>query len=86
MTDTRHAAILRWLESATEFKTQSLAIASADASFRRYWRATDRAGSTAIVMDAPPDKEDIGPYLKVSRLLAAIGVHVPEVHVSKTFG
>ena len=79
MTDMRRAAIHRWLESETGMQLQSLAIASADASFRRYWRATGRGGSTAIVMDAPPDKEDIAPYLKVVALLAPLGVHVPEV-------
>ncbi len=79
MTDMRRAAIHRWLDSETGFQLQSLAIASADASFRRYWRATDRAGNTAIVMDAPPDKEDIAPYLKIAGLLAPLGVHVPEV-------
>jgi hypothetical protein len=79
MTDMRRAAIHRWLESETGFQLQSLAIASADASFRRYWRATERGGNTAIVMDAPPDKEDIAPYLKVVGLLAPLGVHVPQV-------
>src|SRR5207302_7242417 len=33
-----------------------------------------------VVMDAPPDKEDVRPYLKVSRLLASLGAHVPHVH------
>ena len=79
MTDRRRAAILRWLHSQTGFSVQSLAIASADASFRRYWRATNSAGATAIVMDAPPDKESIAPFLKVAGLLAPLGVHVPEV-------
>ncbi len=79
MTDMRRAAIHRWLESETGFQLQSLAIASADASFRRYWRATGRGGNTAIVMDAPPDKEDIAPYLKVVGLLAPLGIHVPQV-------
>jgi aminoglycoside/choline kinase family phosphotransferase len=79
MTDLRRAAIVRWLATLPGFELQSMAIASADASFRRYWRATDAMGRTAIVMDAPPDKEDIGPYLKVARLLAPLGVHVPEV-------
>ena len=79
MTDMRRAAIHRWLESETGLQLQSLAIASADASFRRYWRATDRSGNTAIVMDAPPDKEDIAPYLKIVGLLAPLGIHVPQL-------
>jgi N-acetylmuramate 1-kinase len=53
--------------------------ASADASFRRYFRAF-RGDDTLIVMDAPPDKEDVRPYLKVTGLLESIGAHVPHVH------
>ncbi len=79
MTDTRHDAILRWLQQETSFRPVALDIASADASFRRYWRAADMNGRSAIIMDAPPDKEDIAPYLRVAGLLAPLGVHVPEV-------
>ena len=53
--------------------------ASSDASFRRYFRAFCRDG-TYVVMDAPPGKEDVRPYLKVSRLLESLGAHVPHVH------
>jgi N-acetylmuramate 1-kinase len=52
--------------------------ASADASFRRYFRVTT-GGATHIVMDAPPQHEDCGPFLHVARLFGAAGVHVPEV-------
>ncbi|HEY0768188.1 MAG TPA: phosphotransferase [Steroidobacteraceae bacterium] len=55
--------------------------ASSDASFRRYFRVFCDAG-TYVVMDAPPDKEDVRPYLKVSRLLESLGAHVPHVHES----
>ena len=60
--------------------------ASADASFRRYFRATfgtppPRAAGrrTLIVMDAPPAKEDSVPFVHVARLLREAGVHAPEV-------
>ncbi len=53
--------------------------ASSDASFRRYFRAFVNGG-TYVVMDAPPDKEDVRPYLKVTGLLESVGVHVPHVH------
>ena len=52
--------------------------ASADASFRSYWRVTGN-GPTRIVMDAPPDREDIGPWLDVDARLRRAGVHAPEV-------
>ena len=54
--------------------------ASADASFRRYFRVTLAGGETRIVMDAPPQQEDCRPFLKVARLFREAGVHVPEVH------
>ena len=52
--------------------------ASADASFRRYFRIT-RGGDTHIIMDAPPDKEDLVPFITVARILAGIGLNVPIV-------
>lgn len=54
--------------------------ASADASFRRYFRITLPEGSTRIIMDAPPDREDCRPFLKVAALFRKAGVHVPEVY------
>lgn len=58
----------------------SLAPASADASFRRYFRVTLPDGSTRIVMDAPPEHEDCRPFIKVAALLRDADVHVPEVY------
>lgn len=53
--------------------------ASADASFRRYFRAS-RGGRTAIVMDAPPEAEPLAPFIDVQRRLAEAGIHVPRIH------
>jgi len=53
--------------------------ASADASFRSYLRARLADGTTRIVMDAPPDKEDCRPFVHVARLLRAAGVNAPEI-------
>ena len=52
--------------------------ASADASFRRYFRVTAE-GRTWIAMDAPPPREDCRPFVRVAGLLRAAGVHAPEV-------
>ena len=57
----------------------SLEPASADASFRRYFRITLPDGNTRIVMDAPPSHEDCRPFLKVAALLRDAGVHAPDV-------
>jgi N-acetylmuramate 1-kinase len=78
--DTRRALISEWL-SDLGLSVQRLTPASSDASFRRYFRATFPGGSY-IVMDAPPDREDVRPYLKVGELLASLGVHVPRVHAA----
>ena len=57
---------------------QSLRSASADASFRRYFRV-DSAQGSRIIMDAPPDQEDCRPFAKVAQLMADAHVHVPQV-------
>jgi aminoglycoside/choline kinase family phosphotransferase len=76
--DSRRAALERWL--APRFgRSFELTPASEDASFRRYWRATLEDGRTFVTMDAPPDREDCRPFVRVARMLAAAGVHAPEV-------
>ena len=56
--------------------------ASADASFRSYWRLHLAGGGTRIVMDAPPDREDVRPWLNIAERLRAAGVHAPAVHAA----
>jgi aminoglycoside/choline kinase family phosphotransferase len=73
-----------WLAGALGHTAWTLAPASSDASFRRYFRVTmqDRPGpanATLIVMDAPPDKEDCRPFVQVARLFADAGVNVPRI-------
>ena len=77
--DDRRARLQRWLAAQLPPGASfSLAPASEDASFRRYFRVTTPVG-TRIVMDAPPEHEDCRPFVKVARLFHAAGVHVPEV-------
>ena len=57
----------------------SLRIASADASFRRYLRVDTQTGTSLIVMDAPPDKENCEPFVKVAKLMKLAGLKAPEV-------
>jgi aminoglycoside/choline kinase family phosphotransferase len=79
--DARLALIHEWLTRDLGLPLERIEPASADASFRRYFRAFSQDG-TFIVMDAPPGKEDVRPYLKVTRLLEELGAHVPHVHRS----
>jgi N-acetylmuramate 1-kinase len=78
-TDARLALIHEWLSRDLGLRPERVEPASADASFRRYFRAFNN-GTTFVVMDAPPGKEDVRPYLKVTRLLETLGAHVPHVH------
>jgi aminoglycoside/choline kinase family phosphotransferase len=78
-TDARLALIENWLARELRLAVAKIEPASSDASFRRYFRAFTAQG-TYIVMDAPADKEDLRPYLKVTQLLEALGLHVPHVH------
>jgi aminoglycoside/choline kinase family phosphotransferase len=54
----------------------TIARASADASFRRYFRLR-RDDESYIVMDAPPAKEDIQPFIEIAERFHAIGLNVP---------
>ena len=76
--DLRLTALHRWIRDDLGFVGCRLEPASADASFRRYFRVT-RDADSYIVMDAPPDKEDTGPFVHVARLLADIDLQAPLV-------
>lgn len=67
-----------WLTSLYPDQIFTLAPASADASFRRYFRATF-ADRTLIIMDAPPQHEDCRPFIHIAQLFTAAGVHVPQI-------
>jgi len=67
-----------WIKDQFPEKVFTLKPASADASFRRYFRVfiDDR---TFVVMDAPPQHEDCRPFLQVADILSTTGVHVPNI-------
>jgi aminoglycoside/choline kinase family phosphotransferase len=67
-----------WLASMPAYAGLPLEPASSDASFRRYFRIRHAEGSV-ILMDAPPDREDCRPFIKVAGLLADAGVHAPRI-------
>lgn len=77
-TDPRFQQLDRWLASVFGDRNYSISVASADASFRRYFRIA-RGGETLIAMDAPPDKEDMEPYVRVAAMLVDVGVNAPKV-------
>jgi len=77
----RSAARLAWARQVTGDASLDLETASADASFRSYWRGYVD-GQPVIVMDSPPDREDPTPWIAIGKRLADAGVHVPKVMVA----
>ena len=84
MPDNRLIQMNQWLDSLKSrwgLQPASLAPASADASFRRYFRISSSHPQypSLIVMDAPPDKETVLPFIQVANLIKEAGLHVPLV-------
>ena len=78
---TRQAAFDAWLARIATpqgLDPATLRLASADASFRRYFRIDGRAG-TRIVMDAPPPQENVGAFVHVAGMLDAADLHAPQI-------
>ena len=81
--DVRRSLLQRWLAGHFRGASFSLAPASEDASFRRYWRVRLEDGRTFVAMDAPPDKEDCRPFVHVANLLREAGLHAPRVFAQR---
>jgi aminoglycoside/choline kinase family phosphotransferase len=83
--DLRLVSLQSWMTSLNLVHTESARPASADASFRRYFRVDvlpehqAAHGATLIAMDAPPERENVPAYIKVDALLAQAGVSVPTI-------
>ncbi len=75
----RLALLERWLAQRYGPGGFAIAPASADASFRRYFRVTLPDGATQIAMDAPPEHEDCRPFVQVAELLAGAGLNAPRI-------
>jgi len=67
-----------WLQQVLGNDDFTLTTASADASFRRYFRV-HTASRTMIAMDAPPPQEDCRPFVRIAKLLLAAELNVPEI-------
>ena len=77
--DAAQAWAARQLSGELRGASFSFTPASADASFRRYWRATLEDGRSYVVMDAPPEREDCRPFVRVARMLQEAGLNAPQV-------
>ncbi|MBV8665343.1 MAG: phosphotransferase [Burkholderiaceae bacterium] len=80
-TDPRFTQLSQWLGTLTTptLQLDSLRPASADASFRRYFRLDAADGASYIAMDAPPPQENARAYLQVAQLFEQAGVSVPHI-------
>ncbi len=76
--DSRLLALERWVAAQVRSPFK-LSPASADASFRRYFRAHPDSGGSFIVMDAPPAAEDCTAFVRIAALLRAAGLNAPQV-------
>jgi aminoglycoside/choline kinase family phosphotransferase len=84
MTDSRLDTLRSWLkglEPSWRLDLPTLTPASADASFRRYFRIESKKPDfpTLIVMDAPPQHEPLDPFIKIDLLLENAGLNVPKI-------
>jgi N-acetylmuramate 1-kinase len=78
----RQLQLENWLKNILGEQTFTLTTASADASFRRYFRvhlADFKGHQTLIAMDAPPPQEDCAPFVKIAKLLCDAGLNAPQV-------
>jgi len=74
----RQFQLEQWLESVLPEKRFTLSPASADASFRRYFRV-HLQNKNLIAMDAPPERESCMPFVQIAKLFAGCGLNVPQV-------
>ena len=76
--DERAATARSWALEHLALRDCEFAPASADASFRRYFRLAAQ-GQSWILMDAPPAQENSRPFINIAQRLAQAGLHVPRV-------
>lgn len=74
----RENVLKEWLFGVLEEKEFALTPLYGDASFRRYYRLVHK-GVSRVVMDAPPGKEDIEPFVYMDKVLAKNGLLTPEI-------
>jgi hypothetical protein len=76
--DKRTDDLKTWLRECFNDTAFSLTPLKSDASFRLYWRIA-RGNTSYVLMDAPPDREPLEPFIKTTTMLTALGVNVPHI-------
>ena len=75
----RENALKQWLQITLKKSALTLTALTGDASFRRYYRLHDNK-SSYLVMDAPPAKEPLRPFLEIDAALRQHQLHAPEIY------
>jgi N-acetylmuramate 1-kinase len=78
----RQSQFEQWLgavAAAHQLNRATLRPASADASFRRYFRIDASSGRSFIIMDAPPSHENSRPFVEIAAIMRYAGLLVPEI-------
>jgi N-acetylmuramate 1-kinase len=84
--DARLELLNNWLKNQLDFNKYTIEPASADASFRRYFRITTDK-QTWVAMDAPPEKEDCESFVRIAQMIESVGVQSPHIyHYNKQQG
>ncbi|MEK9773344.1 MAG: phosphotransferase [Opitutae bacterium] len=81
--DKRRDELCEWIVQSTPYDPCQMEVASADASFRRYFRI-QTADGPRIVMDAPPELEPCTPFIQLAEKLRDAGIQVPQVYFQNT--
>lgn len=80
--DVRQQSLQNWVFDALAMNQEtpqgSLEVVSGDASFRRYFRQHTATGRY-IAVDAPPDKENSEPFVRIAQAWSEQGVNVPQI-------
>ena len=76
---TRQTALIEWLNTIISDTPFTVTLLAGDASFRRYFRLHQN-GESRVIMDAPPEKEDIAPFIQIANRLAKQGIHTPTIY------
>jgi len=75
----RESLLEDWVRKATNNPSATLQAMQNDASFRRYFRVYLPNHSTFIAMDAPPNKENLKPFVEIAQHLLAAGLNAPDI-------
>lgn len=80
--DSRADALNHWLQQQRP-DLPPAQLLGADASFRRYFRSQN-AADRVVIMDAPPEREAVLPFITIAELLQALGVRAPRILAADT--